>query len=223
MPRVDPFDIAAGDSMDGPEKQTVHDDLATASAGIDNDNTRRGAFHRVHFTDGAVLKGEGEFEVESGTSSYTSASWTTIDHGSNPWEVSLGNATLEIQDVLEVYAAILTDGSGGGALIDDDFFYFRLLLSYNTGGSTLTKVIGWPCNASFNSRWTPNPGVGGNVYQGDDFESGLGHRYLVGAWHWEGSAITLEKVEVQVKNNQGASGGTIVPSRLHLCYLHHGG
>lgn len=158
MPTINSItNFLPGDVATAAELNAPYDDLQTASANIDSDNTASGWITWRHMESGstglAVANALYEYENPTTTqTSYNSTSYTTITQGGNPASITL-NITPDIGEVIRFTASGMTGehtitsdydyaGLPAGNKGKPNYYAFRLLLNHTTGGVPGTITIG---------------------------------------------------------------------------------
>jgi len=135
-----------GDIPTAAELNEVYDDLATASANIDSENTGAGWLTHKHLDDPASLRPINKifsYQNDDATSvAYTSESYVEVEDSSgNPCEVTLGylpeesemirihiSGLVSLNDVVEDYDFVGTDVG------KPNYYAFRIKLTYSDSG-----------------------------------------------------------------------------------------
>jgi len=204
-----------GDVPTGAELNQPYNDIATASANIDSENTADNWITIEHITDPNVLNSIYSFVYDGQTADdITSTSYVTIQNvAPNYSELTLNYQpdqfeVLRIEcsglvgnnDVEQTYDSTAVPPNG-----DRNYYAFRLALFYNDGGPTTQVSLGeWGYSfttmAGGTSRyWTGNNGLPENTgvplaYQTFQFSA----LYI---YPGASGARTLEKIELQAKVN----------------------
>lgn len=194
---------------------------ALASSDVDPENTKPNWATRYHFNRNAPNKFANEIIMDEYTGNAVfntaSTSYVTVSNAGNPAQISVNkavndDAVLRFQTSGIIAQPIVNDdGDGTNAEASYNCMGFRLLMTYNTGGGSLTEVVA-ECGYSFNRRsrlTNDSTGLDAPLWYRSFSFSGI---YPVTQ-----NNFVFEKVELQVKvGPNGGAGNTASIERNNI-------
>ena len=168
MPTVSKTHYEHGTTLTATELNQPYDDLATASADVDSDNTGSGWMTRKHFSSSATFSVNRCYLYESTSETpknITSTSWIDLENAAaDPAEIDLGlGFQAEDGECLRLSASgmvgetTLGDVNAEGA---DNYYAFRIRLRYDAGaGDVDVTVREWGYSFTSRARNTEESGM----------------------------------------------------------------